>query len=113
MANNGWQHSASTRHASDWSHRVRSPSTTPGLQEVRDAAYDLADHARHTPGSSGPVFHSVAEIVFIGTAVLTGTLALIHLWKALYPPQHAPHQDHAGQESAERSHPHRQHQGRG
>ena len=67
----------------NWTQSVRRPLATAELLEVRDAARDLAQQGQHTPGKARVVFQTVADVAFIGTAVIGGALAVIHLWKAL------------------------------
>jgi hypothetical protein len=73
---------------SDWTRRVRGPARSQELQDLRNAAQDLADQARHAPGRTGPVFKNVADIAIIGTAMIGGALATVQLWKALFPGHH-------------------------
>ena len=67
----------------NWTKRVRRPMAADELLQVRDAARDLAEQGRHAPGKGRLVFQTVADVAFIGTAVIGGALAVIHLWKAL------------------------------
>jgi hypothetical protein len=71
---------------SDWTRRVRRPPVGPQeLGLVRDAAEDLAQHANYAPGKGRLVFRTVADCALVGTAVIGGALACVHLWKALFP----------------------------
>jgi hypothetical protein len=69
----------------DWTHRVRRPAMPQELQQVRDAAQDLAQQASRAPGRARTVFETVADVALIGTAVISGALAGVTLWKALFP----------------------------
>jgi hypothetical protein len=73
-----------------WTQRVRHAPGPRELKEVSDAARDLADQAQHTPGRTGPVFAKVTSVAILTTAALSGALAAVHLWKALFPR----HQEH-------------------
>jgi hypothetical protein len=68
---------------SGWSRRIRLRSQE--LQDMRDAAQDLGRQAGHAPGRVGTAFRTVADCALIGTAVISGALASIHLYKALHP----------------------------
>jgi hypothetical protein len=82
-----------------WSHRVRRPVGPQELQQLRDAAQDIAQQSGHAPGRVRVVFQTVADCAFIGTAVISGALASIHLWKALFPRPHEEHRDHSAETS--------------
>jgi len=73
-----------------WTGRIRPAPGPRELQEVCDAARDLAGQARPTPGRTGPVFAKVTSVAILTTAALSGALAAVHLWKALFPR----HQEH-------------------
>jgi hypothetical protein len=77
-----------------WSDRVRRPTGPQELQHLRDAARDLADQTRHVPSRARVIFQTVADCAVIGTIVISGVLASIHLWKALFPKPHENHRDH-------------------
>jgi hypothetical protein len=68
-----------------WSRRVGRASGPRELQQLRDAVQDIARQAGHAPGRARVVFQTVADCAIIGTAVISGVLASIHLWKALFP----------------------------
>ncbi len=82
-----------------WSNRVRPqpPAISPEMQQVRNAAHDLSQQAHHAPGRAGMVFRTVADCALIGTAVISGALASVHLWKALFP-RHDDRREHRGRE---------------
>ncbi len=67
----------------NWTQRVQGQAATQELREVRDAAMDLAQQGQHAPGKARLVFQTVADVALIGTAVIGGALAAVHLWKAL------------------------------
>jgi len=75
---------------SDWSHRVLRPPGPQELQQVRYAAQDLAHEAGRAPGKAKIVFQTVADCALIGTVVISGVLASVHLWRALFP-RHSEH----------------------
>jgi len=52
---------------------------------VRYAAMDLAHEAGRAPGKARIVFETVADCALIGTVVISGILASVHLWRALFP----------------------------
>jgi hypothetical protein len=70
-----------------WRRRVGPASGPRELQQLRDAAQDIAQQADHVPGRARVVFQTVADCAIIGTAVISGVLASIHLFKALFPRQ--------------------------
>ena len=96
-----------------WAHRVPGPR---GLQEVRTAAHDLAEQAKRAPGGSGPVFQNVAQVLLIGTALISGAVGLVHLWKILEhssnpgrggrgePEPHGPDRDESSQRTSRPEH---------
>src|ERR1700722_5632542 len=69
-----------------WASRVSGPQ---GLHEVRSAARDLSQQAQRNLTATGVVFQNVAQVVLIGTALISGAAGLVHLWKALEHPSHA------------------------
>jgi hypothetical protein len=73
-----------------WAGRVRPAPGPRELESLRDAAQDLADQAR-----PGPVFAKVTSVAILTTAALSGALAAVHLWKALFPR----HQEHGREPS--------------
>ena len=80
---------------SGWAHRVRRPAGPQQLQEVQSAAHELAEQAGHIiPGRTRVVFQTVAEVALLGTVLISGALAAVHLYKALLPrhkeDQHSP-----------------------
>jgi hypothetical protein len=78
---------------SRWTRRVRRAPGSREIQELRDAALDIAEQGRRSPGRGRVAFQTVADCAIIGTAVLSGVLASVHLWKALFPP---PREDRHG-----------------
>src|ERR1700684_3626940 len=68
-----------------WTRRVRRPLGPMELRQVRDAAEELAEQARNAPPRSRVVFQTVSEVAMIGTVLITGALAAVHLWRALVP----------------------------
>jgi len=74
-----------------WTQRVLKPGANRELNDLRDAARELARQGQNAPGKGRLIFQTVSEIALIGTAVISGVLASIHLWKALTRPQHETH----------------------
>jgi len=68
-----------------WTRRVRRNLGPRELDQLRDAAEDIAEQGRLAPTRARVVFQTVADCAFIGTAVIGGAMAVIHLWKALFP----------------------------
>jgi len=69
----------------DWTHRVPRPPGPQELTHVRYAAQDLANEAGRARGKARIVFQTVADCALIGTVVISGILASVHLWRALFP----------------------------
>jgi len=67
-----------------WQHRVRHPAGAP-LNQVQAAARNLAEQAGLAPGKAQVVFQTVADVALLGTVVVSGALAAVHLYKALFP----------------------------
>jgi len=65
---------------SGWVHRT---GKSPEINELQSAVRQLADQAAHAPGQTGQVFAKVTNVALVATAVLSGALAAVHLWKAL------------------------------
>jgi hypothetical protein len=96
---------------STWTQRIDRPPGPRELGEVRGAARDLIDQGRHMP-TAGPTIESVAKIAFVGTAVISMSLGLVHLWQALvkkprveHPAEPVDHHRHAN--AARKVHEHR------
>ena len=80
--------------ANHWTQRVRTPSTAPHeLRDVQAVAHDLAQDAKRLPGRTGPLFHNVSEILLLGAALASSTLAILHLYKALSRQHSASHHE--------------------
>jgi hypothetical protein len=92
-----------------WASHFR-PATPQDLHEVRDAARELADQAGHPPGRPGTVFQKVASLALVTTAVLSGGLAAVHLWRNLCPrhkeKDHRPEPPHRAAPSSAHEHGH-------
>jgi hypothetical protein len=86
---------------SDWVDRVRRPAGTPPLEDVQKAARNLAEQAGIAPGKTRVVFQTVADVALLGTVVISGALAAIHLYKTVFP-RHK--EDHSGPEPAGADH---------
>jgi hypothetical protein len=84
-----------------WARKVRRPPGPQELAQVRDAAQDIARQAAHAPGKARIVFQTAADVAIIGTAVISGALATVGLWKALFR-QHSKHADHRDESSRSR-----------
>jgi len=68
-----------------WASRIHHPPATPPLKQLRDAAENLAGQAGVPPGKMRVVFQTVADAALLGTVVLSGALAAVHLYKTLFP----------------------------
>lgn len=84
---------------SSWTSRVRRTAGPQELQQLRDAAQDIAHQAGHAPGRAKVVFQTVADCVLIGTVVISGALAAIHLWKSLFPRPQENHRERSPEPS--------------
>ena len=82
---------------SGWAGRVRRQVGPPPLQEVQVAVQNLSEQASHVPGRARIVFETVADVALLGTVLISGALATVHLCKALFP-RHK--EDHPGPEPA-------------
>lgn len=94
----------------DWTRRVHRSAMPQEVQQVRDAAQDLARQASRAPGKVRVVFQTVADVALIGTAVLSGALAAVTLWKALVP-RHGAHHPSASASGDSDAFPHRRRAG--
>lgn len=65
-----------------WTNRVR-----PEVSQVRYAAQDLAQQAGHLPGRAGSTLRMIADCCMIGSVIVGGALASVHLWRAVFPKQ--------------------------
>jgi hypothetical protein len=61
-----------------WANRFR-------LQEVQKAASNLADQIGVPSGNMRVVFQTVTDVAVLGTVAVSGALAAVHLYKALFP----------------------------
>jgi hypothetical protein len=86
---------------SGWVRRVHRRGPAPKLQEVRAAAENLAEQAGIAPGRTRMVFQTVADVALVGTVLVSGVLAAVHLYRALFP-RHK--QDHLGPEPSGSDH---------
>lgn len=68
-----------------WANRTRQPLAAPLLRQAQVAAHNLADQAGLPPGKARLVFQTVADCAVIATVCLSGALAAVHLYKALFP----------------------------
>jgi hypothetical protein len=66
---------------------------------MRDAAEDLGREARRAPGEGRRMFQTVSDVAILGTVLISGALAAVHLYRALFP-QHK--EAHPGSEPAGR-----------
>jgi hypothetical protein len=84
----------------DWRRRVGRVNGPRELQELRAILEDLGQQAGHAPGKARLIFQTVSDVAILGTVVLSGALAAVHLWKSLYPrpkeDRHGPAPDPAG-----------------
>jgi hypothetical protein len=72
-----------------WTGRTGRVSGPRELQALRDAARDLAEQSGYAPSRARIAFQTVAECAIIGTAVISGAWAAVHLWKAMFPKEKA------------------------
>ena len=81
-----------------WQHRVRLPAGAPQLRQVQAATQNLAEQAGIAPGKVRVVFQTVADVALLGTVLVSGALAAVHLYKALFPrhKEEYPHPEPAG-----------------
>jgi hypothetical protein len=52
---------------------------------LRDSAEELSECARRSPARVGTAFATVAEVAVLGTVLISGALATVHLYRALFP----------------------------
>ena len=100
--------------ANHWTQRVRTSSAAPHeLRDVQAAAHDLAQDAKRLPGRTGPLFQNVSQILLVGAALASSTLAILHLYKALSRQYSAPHPEDRPKHAETGHHrpPHRQQDG--
>jgi hypothetical protein len=83
------------------------------LDEVRKAATDLADQGKRAPCGTGPVFQNVAQVLLIGTALVSGAVGLVHLWKELSCPRPPHRPNHDPELQGDEDHSAREHTRRG
>jgi hypothetical protein len=77
------------------------------LQEVQKAASNLADQIGVPSGRVRVVFQTVTDVAVLGTVLVSGALAAVHLYKALLP-RHKKEDDHSPEAAGgDRSPPHR------
>jgi hypothetical protein len=76
------------------------------MEDVRAAVENLAGQAGVGQGRVRVVFQTVTDVALLGTVVVSGALAAVHLYKALFP-RHK--EEHPGPETAggDRLPPHR------
>jgi hypothetical protein len=74
---------------SNGSHRIPRPTRPQELAEVRAAAQDIAQQAEHA-GRAGRLLQNIANMALIGTALASGALAAVHLWRTLRGKPHPP-----------------------
>lgn len=100
---------------SRWTNQVPRPISRPvgprELQDVRDAVRDLVDQSGHLPGRTSIIFQNVANVALVATAVISGALASVHLWRALFPRHAVPLTDlgRQGHQPGEDADPERRH----
>ena len=83
-----------------WQHRVTRGPVNYHLQAARNAARDLAEQAGSIFPSKGQmVFKTVTDVAILGTILVSGALAAVHLWNALsakHKEQHSPEPSGSG-----------------
>ena len=84
-----------------WTHRVHRPLPSRELEQMRQIAQELADHAGHAPGGTGTTFRKIADSVMIGAIIIGGLVSSVQLWKSMFPrhreERHEPSPQAAGQ----------------
>lgn len=80
-----------------WTQRLHPASRTPPLSQVQAAAQNLADLIGLPQGKARVAFQAVADVALLGTVAVSGTLATIHLYRALFPRRK---QEHPAPEAA-------------
>ena len=73
---------------SNGSHRIPRPTRPQDLADVRAAAEDIAQQAEHA-GRAGRILQNIANLALIGTALISGALAAVHLWRTVWKPHPA------------------------
>jgi hypothetical protein len=70
--------------SASWRQRIHHPSGSPPLSQVQVAVENLAD-LFGVPASSKArvVFQAVADVALLGTVVVSGALATVHLYRTL------------------------------
>jgi hypothetical protein len=68
-----------------WARRVRRPPGPRELGALRDAAEALADESHRVPGQGRVAFQTISDVAILGTVLISGALAAIHLYRALVP----------------------------
>ena len=113
MTSDGWVHRY-TKHA------PQRPGNTPEeILQVKAAAQDLAEQARHVPRGVGHVFQTAAQVALGVSAIVTGAFAMTKLWHSLSRPSHAPgpqyaqHHPRSHRPDYARESQHDRHRGRG
>jgi hypothetical protein len=76
-----------------WARRVRRPPGPRELGELRDAAEALADESHRVPGRGRVTFQTISDVAILGTVLISGALATVHLYRSLIPRQR---EDHPG-----------------
>jgi hypothetical protein len=89
--------------ANHWTQRAPKPAARQELLEVRAAARDLAQQGQHAPGKARIVFQTVADVALISTAVISGSLAAVHLWRALTRSPREPHPGNTSESAGARA----------
>jgi len=68
-----------------WQQRV-GHAPGPHLLAAQNAARNLAEQAGSMfPGKGRLVFQTVTDVALLGTVLISGALAAVHLWRALAP----------------------------
>jgi hypothetical protein len=68
-----------------WTSRMGHPAGTPPLSQVQAAVENLADlFGVPEGGKTRIVFKAAADVALLGTVVVSGTLASVHLYRSLF-----------------------------
>jgi hypothetical protein len=91
---------------SGWSRRIRHQAEVPSLHEAKAAAQNLAERVGFAPGKARVIFETVADVALLGTVLVSGALATVHLYKAFFA-RHKENQPAPEPAGNDRSPPHR------
>lgn len=70
---------------SRWPHRIHGSAGQAPLRDAQSAVERLAEHAGLGGGRARVVFQVVTDVALLGTVLISGVLAAVHLYRALRP----------------------------